>query len=134
MRAIKHLIAVGVIALTCSSALRSQTVPPQPFAPVLPSSEGTTTVTPEWLLTRHADAFSMAYSLEWIGNTHRLLYARRGGDIEKPNSVVELLDTDTGARKSLGEGSLPKASPDGSRIAFVRSIVGEGNQLWVMRI
>jgi dipeptidyl aminopeptidase/acylaminoacyl peptidase len=132
MKIIGFLISVVYVTLSGYGAVSAQGVPAQTLAPPLPGVGGRTAVSPDWLLANHDTAFVPAPSLAWLGHSGKLIYAVRGGEPATPKSIVETLDVATGTRHVLGEGWVPKPSTDGNRIAFIKSVPGEGNQLWVM--
>jgi dipeptidyl aminopeptidase/acylaminoacyl peptidase len=118
------ILAMSVAAVTS----QSQLIPDPPLAAPLPARSGARTVTADWLLKTPFRRFDL--SVKWLDNSH-LIYEVPPIE-DKKLTEIEVLDVKTRSRKSLGEGSMPKASPNALWIAFIRG-AGNTNRLWLMK-
>ncbi|PKB71425.1 MAG: hypothetical protein BZY87_06120 [SAR202 cluster bacterium Io17-Chloro-G6] len=72
------------------------------------------------------DGTLLAYTLGWVDN-----------DSLESRSRITLMDLGIGSSNELTQGekdAAPKFSPDGSQVAFLRSIGGDPSQVWATRV
>lgn len=101
----------------------------QPLAETLPAKIGTRQVTDDWLVTLPIHNFD-ARKIEWLDNMH-LIYALN--PVDSTQSIkIETVNIQTGAHRFLCAGEIPKPSPDGQWIVFVKGKPNE-RQLWLMK-
>lgn len=101
----------------------------QPLVAPLPARAGTRVINTDWLVNREKSN-DESLTVEWLDSTH-LIYTVPPIAVEK-FSKIEVLDVQTQARTSLGEGLMPKPSPNGQWVAFIR-MMGNTKQLWFMK-
>src|SRR5690349_2432322 len=101
-------------------------IPYQPLAKSLPPKSGTKKVTDEWLVTLPINQLDPV-KLEWLDDIHLI-----AGLPTDSATKIEKINTDSGLRTFLCEGDIPKPSPNGQWIAFVKGDKNE-SQLWLMR-
>jgi len=103
------LLAVCLVAAACgrSGGERSAAL------------EGPPRLTPlDRAVLAHVNAISLkGPTVTWMPDGRRLAVSYRA-DGGEPAAVLALVDSESGARSELGQGSRPVPSPDGSRIAF----------------
>lgn len=103
-------------------------VPDQPLAAPLPARDGTGRVDVDMLLAQ--PQFGSAFPfVAWLDDS-RIAYSlppvERGAA-----ATIEVLDVDSAATVTLGEGANPQASPDGRWLACFR-VDGPANRLWLL--
>ncbi len=102
-----------------------------PLTNPLLAHTGTTKITADWLLNFRSMDFNYRETINWA-NDHTLIYTLPGKKEGEPPILV-LYDLNNKKHQKLGEGVLPKSSPDGQWIAFVKGKDTE-RQLWLMNI
>ncbi|MCC2624430.1 MAG: hypothetical protein K0R14_303 [Burkholderiales bacterium] len=102
----------------------------QPLTNPLAAKPGKHIITPDWLLK--LPKFSLEHpAISWLDNSNLIYSIPPTESIKKWQ--MEIINITTGKHKLLGDGSIPKLSPDGKWIAFSRGDE-KTNQLWVMEI
>ncbi|WP_040534040.1 S9 family peptidase [Legionella drancourtii] len=96
----------------------------------LPAKSGTTVISKDWLLNESMKHENNFLSINWLNNK-TLIYSISSSINGQEDRIAtyNLLDK---TKHILGEGSIPKPSPDGQWIAFIKG-KGEAKQLWIMR-
>lgn len=104
------------------------TIPDQALTSPLPAKAGSKTITPDWLLAL-PNATDNYPEIKWLNNK-QIVYATPPNMHQKIWSI-EIRDVNTNEHHIVGEGALPKPSPNGQFIAFIK---GEktAKQLWLM--
>lgn len=121
-------IIILILAYT-PMILNAGQIPDQPLTAPLAAKAGIRIVTADWLLNMPKLSYEYPV-IRWLDNTYLIYSFPPVGDNQKWK--IEALNTRTREHKLLGEGSIPKASPDGQWIAFIRG-EEEAKQLWIMR-
>lgn len=113
--------------VTNKSDLFSEVLP-QPLAPDLLEIKGTKTITPDWLVNNFLIDLDTA-TIRWFDNKN-IIYSTPSTD-GNPDRPFEMINIDTNAKRALGTGADPVASPDKKWIVFVQG-KDEARQLWIM--
>lgn len=126
-----HRLLGAFLALVwpCHAESNLTKIPKQPLTAPLQAKHGKETMTIDWLVNMPKDNISRS-NLLWLDNSHLVYETRPSG--KETTTKIEVLDVKTGSTISLGEGSLPKPSPDGKWIAFVR-MEGDKKQFMIMQ-
>ncbi len=106
-------------------------IPSPALSSSLPAHSGTAKITRDWLLNLSSGDYHYPIKTSWLNN-HTLIYTlpvKKEGE----KATLNLYDLRTKKYSNLGEGTIPKPSPDRQRIAFVKGKDAE-KQLWVMDI
>jgi len=90
--------------------ISSKKIFPQPLTEPLAKKVGSINITPEWLLTLPFNQETTP-SIHWLDEENLIIGKQ---------SSIERINTKTGQRKILAEGSNPKPSPNGKFIIFVK--------------
>lgn len=122
-----YVLANFIGAATMGNA--TYKIPEQPLTNPLAAKHGKHIITLDWLLK--LPKFNLEHpAISWL-NDLNLIYSIPPTESTK-KWQMEIINIATGKHKLLGEGSIPKVSPDGKWIAFSK---GEEttNQIWIMQ-
>lgn len=114
--------------VTESAFAENITIPSQLLAPTLPALSGKKNITVDLLLSlpdNHENG-----SVHWLDHSH-LVYGIPKKD-NKEMLEIGTIDINTKNKKIVDFGLMPKPSPDGVWIAYIRK-VGNEKQLWIIR-
>src|SRR5579863_7251495 len=108
-----YVLANFMEAATMGSA--AYKIPEQPLTNPLTAKPGKHVITPDWLLK--LPKFNLEHpAISWLDESN-LIYSIPPTESTK-KWQMEIINIATGKHKLLGEGSIPKLSPDGKWIAF----------------
>src|SRR6185437_389919 len=133
---IKLLLSLSFIFYTLANCVvatsmeeHSTQIPEQPLASPLTAKSGKRIITPDWLLS--LPKFNLEHpAISWLDDSN-LIYSTPPTESTK-KWQLELINIATQKHKLLGEGAIPKRSPNGQWIAFTKG-EGKTKQLWIMQ-